>query len=120
MAITIDQPQTQLDTTVKIFNQFYNTELVVNSAEYEIVYSYFKDVSKSINIAKNFTIFLFRIANFTNKPVLELLDYISGKSTLEANALMVYYLNSIKSKTALYGVGSVPQPNQSILRNVVV
>ena len=120
MAITVDQPQTQLDAAVKIFNQFYNTDLIINSSEYEIIYSYFKDVSKSNNIAKNFSIFLFRIASFTGKPVLELLDYISGKSTLETNTMIIYYLNSIKSKTALYGVSAVPKPNQTILHNVVV
>lgn len=120
MNITLDQPQTQLDNSVKIFNQFYNTELVINSSEYEIVYSYFQNMSKSSNIAKNFTVFIFRISDFTNIPVLELLDYISGKSTVEANSLIAYYLNSMKSKTALYGIGAVPQPNQSILRNVVV
>jgi len=35
------------------------------------------------------------------------------------NVFITYYLNTFKSKTALYGIGSIPQPNQFVARNVV-
>lgn len=120
MAQIIDAPRNNLDKTVRIFDQFYNFDLVVNASQYEIIYSYFYSINKSKPIAENFTVLLFRISSVTGEDVMTLLNDITGKDKLKANALIVYYLNSIKSKTMLYGLSSVPQPNQSVQRNVVV
>lgn len=120
MANTIDGPRSQLDRTVRIFDQFYNFDLVVNASEYDVVYSYFYDVSNSKTVAKNFTTMLFRISNVTGEKIADLLEYIQGSSKMEVSALLAYYLNSIKSKTTLYGVSTEPQPNQPVQRNIVV
>lgn len=47
MANIVDGPKSQLDSTVRVFDQFYNLDLVVNASEYDIVYSYFYDVNHS-------------------------------------------------------------------------
>jgi len=116
----IDIPTTQLDNTVRLFDKFYNIEMVVSAADYDIVNSYFQSVCASPNIARNFTAFLFRIASIINEPIYTLLDYIKGKSGLEVNAIMSYYLNSVRSKTTLYGVSNIPAPNQTVQRNIVI
>ena len=120
MAAIIDEAHSQLDQTVRIFDSFYQFDLVVSQNDHDVVYSYFYDVTKSKNIATNFTGFLFRIANLTGNNVQLLLDYIKGRSKLEVNGLMAYYLNSIKSKTTLYGISASPKPNEPVQRNVVV
>ena len=120
MAQIIDAPRNNLDKTVRVFDQFYNFDLVVNAAQYEIIYSYFYSVNNNKTIATNFTALLFRIAAVTGEDPMTLLNDITGKEKLKANATLTYYLNSIKSKTTLYGLSSVPQPNQSVQRNVVV
>lgn len=121
MAI-IDSPKTALDNTVQIFDQFYNFSASVNASEYDIVYSYFESVCSSTNVAQNFTTFLFRISSITEIPVMQLLENIrsNSNSKLELNAVIAYYLNSFKTKTSLYGISVVPQPNQAVQRNVVV
>ena len=48
----IDAPRSNLDKTVRVFDQFYNFVLVVNTDEYEVIYSYFYDVTKNKNTAK--------------------------------------------------------------------
>jgi hypothetical protein len=51
-----------------------------------------------------------------------LLEDIQGKSQnnkLELSQTMAFYLNLIRSKTALYGVSTVPSPNQAVQRNVL-
>ena len=64
---------------------------------------------------------LFRIANLLNEEVLTLLEYVQGNSDkIKVSALMAYYLNSLKSKTTLYGVNAYPIPNESIQRNIVI
>ena len=71
------------------------------------------------NIAGNLTTMMFRISQETGIPVLDLLGFIKGKTKLEMNQVITYYLNSFKSKTTLYGTGMVPQPNQPVARNIV-
>ena len=118
MAQIIDS-RTQLDQTVRIFDEFYEFNLVVNGSEYDVVYSYFKGICDTTQIAGNFTVYLFRISQETQIPVLDLLGYIQGKNKLEVNSVIAYYLNSFKSKTSIYGFGSVPKPNESVARNIV-
>lgn len=118
MAQIIDS-RSHLDQTVKIFDEFYGFNLLINASEYDIVYSYFKSVCDTIQIAGNFTVYLFRISQETQISVLDLLSYIQGKTQLETNTVIAYYLNSFKSKTSIYGFGTVPQPNESVARNIV-
>lgn len=110
----------QLDNTVKIFDKFYSSEVTVNASEFDVVYSYFKSVCQSENTAKNFTAIIFRIASYTGESVTTLLEYVQGKTGLQLTATMAYYLNSLKSKTTLYGVANVPIPNNNIQRNIIM
>jgi len=109
------------DQTVKIFDSFYNIEMVVNGNEYDIVYGYLKDVSGNSKTASNLTAMLFRISNEANLDVMYLLDQLKGVANkLQMNKIIAYYLNTFKSKSSLYGVGAVLKPNQNIQRNIVL
>jgi len=118
MAQIIDS-RSNVDQTVRIFDEFYGFNLIINASEYDIVFSYFKTICDTVQIAGNFTVYLFRISQETQIPVLDLLSYIQGKTKLELNTVIAYYLNSFKSKTSIYGFGSVPQPNEAVARNIV-
>lgn len=118
MARIIDE-RTSTDLTVKIFDDFYSFNMVVNGNEYDIVNGYFKSVCGTKAIAGNFTSFLFKISQETGIPVLDLLGQIQGTNKLQMNQIVSYYLNSFKSKTSLYGVSTVPQSNQPVARNIV-
>ena len=119
MARIIDE-RTSIDLTVKIFDDFYSFNMIVNGNEYDIVNGYFKSVCGTRAIAGNFTAFLFRISQETGIPVLDLLNQIQGTgSKLQMNQVISYYLNSFKSKTSLYGVSTIPQPTQPVARNIV-
>jgi len=120
MANIIDN-RTSLDNTIRIFDSFYSVNLVVAADKFDIVFGYFSSICATKNIAANFTAFLFRIAQETSIDVLELLAQIEGSgSKLQMNKILAYYLNSFKSKTSLYGVGSILQPNIPIARNIVI
>lgn len=114
--------RTSVDTTVKIFDSFYQTKLRVDGAKFDIVRGFFVETSGSANIADNFTTVLFRISTQTGVDVLDLLDELKGKrsiSKLKMNEQICYWLNGLKSKTSLYGISLVPHPNISVSRNVV-
>jgi len=108
-----------MDQSVKIFDSFYAITLNINGNEYDIVNGYFLSVCTSKNIANNFTAVLFRIAQETGIDALDLLDQVKGKKKMEMNQIFAYYMNSFKSKTSLYGIGTVPRPNFPVARNIV-
>jgi hypothetical protein len=117
---TIIDNRTQLDQTVRIFDTFYSTNLVVGADQYDIVFSYFTSVCATKKIAANFSAVLFRIAQESGVNVLDLLATIQGaENKLQMNKIICYYLNSFKSKTSLYGVGIIPRPVQPVARNIV-
>ena len=118
MARIIDA-RASLDQTIRIFDEFYGFNLIIAPDEYDIVHSYFISTCGTKQIADNFTVYLFRIAQETKISVLDLLDYIQGKTKMEVNTVIGYYLNSFKSKTSMYGFGTVPQSNQNLARNIV-
>jgi hypothetical protein len=120
MSQIINGPQSQLDNTVRVFDQFYAFNMSVDANRYEIVLSYFLSVCSSRDTAKNFATMIFRIASIIDEDPLTLLGYMQGKEKIHTTALMTYYLNSIKSKTALYGINVTPSPNESIQRNIVI
>lgn len=108
-----------VDTTVKIFDQFYDLNLVVNADQYEIVYSFFKEYTTSIDTARSFTTTLFLIANQTQSNVLELLQTFEGSDKLKVSLTMAYYLNSVSNKTVMFGVNNVLVPNNTVQRNIL-
>ena len=98
----------------------FNSDDIINGDEFELVNSYFKEVISDQKTAKTFTTILFKISNETKIPAMMLLEQIKGKTNLEMNGTLAYYLNSLQSKTALYGIGIVPQSNQIATRNILV
>jgi hypothetical protein len=118
MAKIIDS-RDALDDTVKIFDDFYNFNVTVNGNEYDAVYSFFKKVTNNSNIADNYTAYLFRISFLTNISVMDFLQKLNAFSKIEINKYMAYYLNSFKSKTTLYGVSQLLQPNMVVARNII-
>jgi len=110
----------QVDQTIRIYDNFYNTKLEIGAADYDLVYSYFKGMSNNAQIAGNMTTILFRVAQAGNYNIINLLEIVQGAtSNIEMNSILSYYLNTFKSKTSLYGVGNIPRPNEAVQRNVV-
>lgn len=114
--------RTELDQTVRIFDSFYSTDLTINSSQYDTVHSYFVSVCPSLNVADNFTVLFFRIAQEAQVDALALLENLQGNvnSKIKLNEVMTFYFNTFKSKTSLYGIGVLPKPNLSVARNVVL
>jgi hypothetical protein len=109
----------QVDYTVRVFDQFYNLDLVVNADQYEVVLSFFRKYSSTEQIAKGFTDALFRVSNITQISVMELLQSFDPQDKIKVQLTMAYYLNSISDSTLLYGVNQIRIPNQAVARNIV-
>ena len=70
--------QDSVDKTVRIFDNFYSTQLVVNASDYDVVFSFFKGVTENTKIASNYTGLLFRIAQEGGYNVMSLMDILKG------------------------------------------
>lgn len=70
--------------------------------------------------AGNFTVSLFRVAQDTGINPLTLLKEFQGLNGMNLSASLAYYLNSIRSRATLLGVGTPVTPNFYQARNVLV
>jgi len=116
---TVNYANTNLDQTVRIFDNFYRYDVQVPAAEYDIVYSYFRANMKNERAAGNFAVSLFQVAQETKIPPLTLLKEFNGVTGVNLNASLAYYLNQIRSRATLLGVGVAVVPNTYAARNVL-
>lgn len=116
---TVNYTDPRLDMTVRVFDNFYEFAVEVPVDQYDAVYSYFARVFKDKTAAKNFTVSLFQVADYSRRPVLELLQEIQGQDQLQLTSTLCYYLNNQRSNSTLLGVNAVVQPNFYAARNVL-
>jgi len=119
---------TKRENTLEIFDTFYSSSLIINAGEWDVVYSYFVGVLKgnpenerTKQTASQFATVLFRISQETGTNINIFMDYFKTnvQTSVQVNTEMAFYLNLLKSKTALYGVSNIPIPNQAVQRNVI-
>jgi len=116
---TVNYTNYNLDQTVRVFDRFYDYDVNVPSAEYDVVYSYFFKEMNNKQSAGNFTVSLFRVAQETNIPPLTLLKEFQGPTGVNLNVTLAYYLNQIRNRATLLGVSNPVTPNFYAARNVV-
>lgn len=115
---SINSYNPKVDQTVQIFDQFYNYSDNVSSLEYDAVYSYLRSVFATADAAGNFAVTMFRIAQVTGIPVMNLLQEIQGLGVPELTLTFAYYLNSFRSSSTLLGLSVQVTPNYYVARNV--
>lgn len=121
---SINYTNYSIDQTVRVFDNFYTFDVNVPAAEYDIVNSYFRSVMATKAAADNFTVSLFRVAEDSKIDALTLLQSFqesggSNANSMDLNITMAYYLNQIRSRATLLGVGVPVTPNFYAARNVV-
>lgn len=120
MGSTINTINPKVDKTVKIFDDFYKFSVEVDANEYDVVNSYFISVFSDSQIARNFSITLFRISQETRVPVLTILSQIQGQDQIELTNTLSYYLNGLRSPSTLLGINATVTPNYWAARNVLL
>jgi hypothetical protein len=116
---SINYENPNLDQTVRVFDAFYEYDVDIPAAEYDVVNSFFKSTMTTRQAADNFTVSLFKVAEDTKIPALTLLQAFEGVSGMNLNVSMAYYLNSIRNRATLLGVGVPVTANFYAARNVV-
>jgi hypothetical protein len=117
---TVNYPNPGTDPTVRVFDDFYNRELVIDQNQYDTVYSFFASIFASKEQAGNFTLSVFQIQEDSGTPVETLLQELANQNTIQITATLAYYLNNQRSNTTLLGITTVPTPNQYTARNILI
>ena len=115
---TVNATNHSIDTTVQIFDRFYNYQQGVSATEYDVVYSYFLSVFATAAQAGNFTVTLFRIASLSNIPAMTLLQSMKGLTAPQITLNFAYYLNTLQSPSTMLGIQTPITPNYYAARNV--
>ena len=116
---SVNYTNTNIDQTVRIFDEFYAFELAIPANEYDVVYSFFLREMQDRQVAANFTVSLFQVSSQSGIPAVTLLQQFQGTSGIDLNVRLAYYLNQIRSRATLLGVGVPVTPNFYAARNVV-
>ena len=118
---TVNEANPRLGQTVRVFDSFYAFDITASAAEYDVVFSYFQKQMTTKQAAGNFTVSLFRVAQETGIPVLTLLSEFEGTSGsgVNLNVQLAYYLNLVRNRATLLGVGVAVQPNFYPARAVI-
>ena len=117
---TVNYANPNTDLSVRIFDSFYDYDVNIPADEYDVVHTYFLSVMTTRQAAGNFTVSLFRVAQDTGINPLTLLKEFQGLNGISLSASLAYYLNSIRSRATLLGVGTPVTPNFYQARNVLV
>lgn len=116
---TVNAINPKLDLSVRIFDDFNNVIVEVDSNEYDVVNSYFESIFTATDAAANLTNTFFRISYATGISVQTLLAQVAGQNSIELTSTMAYYLNGMRSPSTLLGVSSPVTPNYYTARNVL-
>jgi hypothetical protein len=115
---TVNALNPSIDSTVQIFDRFYNYQQNVSVTEYDVVHSYFRLVFNTPAQAGNFTVTLFRIASLSNIPAMTLLESMKGLTAPQVTLNFAYYLNTLQSPSTMMGIQVPVTPNYYVARNV--
>ena len=116
---SVNYTNRNIDQTVRVFDEFFRYDANIPANEYDVVNSYFLKEMGERQVAANFTVSLFQVAANTGIPAVTLLDAFKGQTGLDLTASLAYYLNQIRSRATLLGVGVALRPNFYAARNVV-
>lgn len=117
---SVNQINTKVDLTVRVFDEFYRYETVVPANEYDAVLSFFKEIYGTTIAAENFAVSLFRVSEQSKTPVMTLLQQMEALNKADLNVTMAYYLNGIRSPSTLLGVDIIAAPNPTVARNILL
>lgn len=116
---TVNAPNPRVGLTVRVFDSFYDFSLDIPAAEYDVIYSFFLRETKTRIAAENFTTSLFRVAREIQVPPMTLLEKFDTGAGVALDVQMAYYLNLIRDRATLLGVGVPVQPNYYPARAVL-
>jgi len=77
---TVNYTNPKTDLTVRLFDEFYKRELLIDSNVYDTVLSFFKNIFADGDAAENFTLSVFTISEDSGTPVETLLSELSKQN----------------------------------------
>ena len=84
---TVNYTNPGTDPTVRVFDEFYNRELVIDANTYDSVLSFFSSIFADEEASKNFTLSVFKISEDSGTPVESILSELSNQNQIQIDTM---------------------------------
>lgn len=106
------------DTTVQVFDQYYNLPVQLNSAVLTAAIGVFESKGFDSYAAEMIAIAICTQAKRDNLNTMELLDNFAAIDKIEINDIISSIVNYNRYKSSLLGVRIANSPNNDVIRNI--
>lgn len=109
------------DTTAAVFDTFYSPvgQYPVEASLYDEAVAYFVQQSRSPVEARRLTDLLFRVADASGVPPVQIFEDIKARRNSEIENALNFYINQVNSRSTLQGLSTNIQSNFFVSRTVL-
>lgn len=105
--------------TKRLFNGYFTQTVNINSTEWDIVFSFFKKITKNDDSAYSLTEATMTSAINQNIKAVDIIRQMDQFTEIEIDKVLAMYFNSTRRNTSLIGYTQELTPNKYISRNIL-
>jgi|TARA_Y100000310_G_scaffold242368_1_gene246520 RNA processing factor Prp31 len=105
--------------TMRIFSDYFDTNVILNSDEYDVVISFFTGKDYSRKSAETIAYVICRQAKLDNVTAMSVIDQLSSTNPQELSNIIAEILNLYRFKSSLIGSKSDNPSPEVVSRNIL-
>ena len=107
------------DATVAVFDKFFQSPVEINAATLDAMTGFFQSKGFELVAAESTAVVIITQAKKDNLNPMEILDTLSGLTTVDISALVAEILNYNRYKTSSLGISQSISPIELVTRNIL-
>ena len=117
--IPVTKPASSSDSTLKVFNQYFQSPIELNNNELVATIGFFEKRGFGGSAAENIAIAILTQAKKDGFSAMQIIDTLSGLDNVQISSLVAEILNYNRYKTSAIGVVQLYTASSEILRNII-
>ena len=114
-----DVQLSQDEKTKLFFNGYFDQEVVITGAEWDVVYSFFlKKTNNNPDAARSLSEAIITAADSNGDNPVDLIQELKQFDALNIDKVLALYLNESRRDTSLVGYSQTITPNKFVARNI--
>ena len=114
-----DASSSNSDSTIQVFDQYYQTPTALNNSELTIMTGFFEKRGFDKIAAESTALVILQQAKKDGFSAMQVMDTLRGVSTVEITALVAEILNFNRFKTSSLGTAQNSAPATDVVRNIL-
>lgn len=111
--------QSSSDPTLQVFDEYYNSPIDINNNELIAMRGFFEKRGFAEDSAETISIIILKQARKDGYNALQIMDTLSGFSSVEISSLVGEILNYNRLNTSVLGVTQFLSPSEEVTRNIL-